>query len=92
MHGLRAGGGAVVTPFTANCFTCKKRTYARRRDAQAAAKVIPGAHMTAYRCPATGNGWHLGHMPRDVVHGHKPKAEYEAGVRRRRRAAELEDA
>lgn len=68
------------------CEHCGKRTYRSRSHAKAAAKVIPGRHMCAYRCPA-GPGGHLGHLPLDVVHGKRPKGAYLAEVERRRRPA-----
>jgi hypothetical protein len=69
--------------FETTCRPCGKRTFRNRRAAQSAAKVIPGRHMNAYRC-AVAPGWHLGHLPLDVVQGKASKADYEARVQRRR--------
>ena len=73
--------------FETTCRTCGKRTFRNRRDARAMAKQIPGAHMTAYRCPVDAGGWHLGHLPRDVVRGVGDRRSYEAAVVRRRERA-----
>lgn len=69
-----------------SCEPCGKRAYDSRATARAVAKTIPGDHMTAYRCP-TGNGYHLGHLPRSVVHGLSSKADYVERLERRRQEA-----
>jgi hypothetical protein len=69
------------------CQPCGKYRYPNRRTAQAAAKQTPGTHMATYRCPVFAGWWHLGHMPRSVVHGKEPKAAFQARVERRRREA-----
>lgn len=57
------------------CAACRKRTYVNGRAARAVSKKIPGRHLSAYRCPQ-GAGWHLGHLPIDVVHGDLSKDDY----------------
>ncbi len=69
-----------------SCEDCSKRIFADRRAARKKAKQIPGRRMHAYPCPAA-RGWHLGHLPKSVVHGKVPKAVYLAKVERRRNAS-----
>jgi hypothetical protein len=72
-----------IGEYVGQCGACKKRTYPNRRTAQATAKTIPGRHMNAYRCP-DGTGWHLGHLPIDVIHGETAKADYVQRITRGR--------
>jgi hypothetical protein len=65
------------------CPDCCKRIFAGRRAARKKAHQVPGRRMHAYPCPA-GRGWHLGHLPKSVVHGKVPKGVYLANVERRR--------
>lgn len=67
------------------CEDCSKLIYADRSSARKRAKEVPGRRMHAYRCPVE-RGWHLGHLPKSVVHGKVPKGVYLANVERRRRS------
>lgn len=54
---------------------CGKRTFLNRRQARKFARsIFPGEHMSAYRCPLSV-GWHIGHLPPEVLHGVASRAD-----------------
>lgn len=86
--GRRKGHNREALPASAmvnaTCSPCGgKRRYPTRSSARAVAKQIPGPHMTAYRCPHFDGWWHLGRLPRSVVHGREAKGAFQARVARR---------
>jgi hypothetical protein len=51
------------------CPAHSKRIYETRRDAKAATREIAGdLHLGVYRCDVA-EGWHIGHLQRDVRRG-----------------------
>lgn len=75
----------IVNAHMTVCEQCEKRVYETAAAARRQAKRIPGRHMSTYPCP-DGNGWHLGHLPADVVQGKLDKDEYQRRVDERRAA------
>jgi hypothetical protein len=66
---------ALTPGYVGDCTPCGKRTYKDRKRARNAAKTRhPGEHLGAYACPE-GDGWHLGHLPKDVVKGRITRGE-----------------
>lgn len=61
-------GNRVAVRFD-RCRSCRKIRYVRRADAKRAKRrVHPGEDLHVYPCP-TEVGFHLGHLPADVVAG-----------------------
>jgi len=58
----------VKRVFVATCNDCNKRWFRSRSEARKRAKVVD-RKMNAYPCPVVTHLWHLGHLPRSVVHG-----------------------
>ena len=72
--------------YIGTCTETGKRQWPSRRAAQATSKQIRGNHMSAYRCDHC-EFWHLGHLPRNVVHGFADRRAYADRVRARRDAS-----
>jgi hypothetical protein len=64
----RAGGNFVI------CSTHRKRTWWTRKAARAACRRAPGEQLREYRCDVLP-GFHIGHLPKDVRHGHRTAAQ-----------------
>jgi hypothetical protein len=56
------------------CPECGKRAYETKAIAKRTAKFM-GDRMAAYRCQFGGPGWHIGHLPKQVVQGDVPRSE-----------------
>jgi len=57
------------------CPDCGKRRYPTRAEARKAMRAIRSrdGRLNAYRCPV-GNDWHLGHLPVDIIAGHRDRS------------------
>lgn len=56
------------------CEPCGKVTYLSRKAAKTAAKrANPADPGTAYRCPANGQHWHVGHLPPSIKNGDRSR-------------------
>ena len=80
------GPGRGLPPLARTATWCpvhSKFVFARRRLARAAIRQLCDHGMREYRCNELYHGWHIGHLPRDVVAGARTIDQPRAQKRRR---------
>lgn len=63
-----------VVPYIGWCPKHEKKIYAERKLARRAIRQMHEKGMSAYPCDEVAGGWHVGHMPPEVLRGDKPRS------------------
>lgn len=61
-------------PYIGWCSTHEKNIYADRKTARRAIRSLHGKGMSPYPCDVVPFGWHIGHMPPQVLRGDRPRS------------------
>jgi len=57
------------------CAAHHKKSYATRKTARRAIRILCESRMRAYRCTALGDRWHIGHTPPALLYGERTADE-----------------